>query len=92
MLRIFRVYGQEGHRQAKSFGRSRTWVLENGDWIHFACADETGTNAYTEVQTRISGHASDFLKGQICDGFFEDSRVGKVMEVINGKEVSTCLI
>lgn len=92
MLRIFRVYGKEGHRQAKAFGRSRTWVLENGDWIHFACADETGSTAYTEVQTRTSANADEFLKAQISDGFFEDSHVGKVTEVINGKEVATCLI
>lgn len=92
MLRIFRVYGKDGHRQAKSFGRSRTWVFENGDWVHIACADETGFNDYTEMQLRISENAVHYLRKQVCDGFFEDSAVGKVTEVINGKEVQVCLI
>lgn len=48
-------------------------------------SDITGTNDYTEIA--ITCNTTDLcnaeMEGQICDGIFENCRVGKVVEVID---------
>ncbi len=88
VTRTWRVYGAEGHRQGVSFDPSVKY-----DWsdkklgtriLEVLNSDITGTNSYTVVRiTRDSAEECEReLSGQITDGLFENSRVGKVVEVV----------
>lgn len=82
----FRIYGFAGHRMRLSFGES-----ESFDWskegmsrvVSLICEDKTRTNDYVELQITRNTEAECFaeLDGQLTDGFFEDSRYGKVVEI-----------
>lgn len=88
ITRRWRVYGEDGHRQRESF-RPSMWYNFSipGDvrLIQVLNCDVTGTNDYTEVAiTRNTIELCDEeMEGQICDGIFENCRVGKVIEVID---------
>ena len=81
---IYRVYGAEGHRQRESFNSSCRYNFSNEHdgrmVIHVNNCDETGTNDYTElvILRNTIQEVKDELDGQISDGLFENSRVGKV--------------
>lgn len=84
-IRSWKVYGIEGHRQRESFNDSYNFTVErNGSRLIVDVwnSDMTGTNEYTLI--RITGPSSqaclDELNGQLSDGIFENSRVGKVEE------------
>lgn len=85
----FRVYGYNGHRQRVSFSPSRIY-----DWskdgkiriVDVANSDRTGTHNYTELVITAENPYEE-LEAQLFDGLFEDSRVGKVVEIVNGVEV-----
>lgn len=79
----WRVYGREGHRQRVSFGSSYKFATHNGEVVTVLNSDYTGTNDYTKVIiTATSFNAcKKCFEGQLSDGIFENSRVGKIVEV-----------
>lgn len=84
--RAWKVYGAEGHRQRESFGESYKYDFsENGiiRIIEVDNSDKTGTNEYSIIRiTRNSfEECEQELNGQLSDGIFENSRVGKVEEI-----------
>lgn len=86
VTRTWKVYGSEGHRQRVSFFPSKQYDFSQGDdirIIELINADTTGTNEYTVVRiTRNTAQeCADEPEGQLSDGFFEDSRTGRVEEV-----------
>lgn len=90
VTKMWKVYGAEGHRQRMSFGESvRDDFTGSNEWIkgirifEAINADKTGTNDYTIIKiTRETAQECDEeLEGQISDGYFENARVGKVVEI-----------
>lgn len=86
VTRAWKVYGAEGHRQRESFGKSCKYDFsENGiiRIIEVDNSDKTGTNEYSIIRiTRNSSEeCEEELNGQLSDGIFENSRVGKVVEI-----------
>lgn len=86
VTRTWKVYGIDGHRQRHSFVPSYVWNFSKDNKtriIEVENSDKTGTNEYTIV--RITRDTADEcereLYGQISDGIFEDSRVGRFEEV-----------
>lgn len=88
--KMWKIYGAEGHRQRMSFGESvRDDFTGSNEWIkgirifEAINADKTGTNDYTIIKiTRETAQECDEeLEGQISDGYFENARVGKVVEI-----------
>lgn len=84
----WRVYGENGHRQRESFEPSIWYNFSEPGKIRLIevlNSDITGTNDYTEIA--ITCNTTDLcnaeMEGQICDGIFENCRVGKVVEVID---------
>ena len=88
VTRTWKVYGAEGHRQRESFGRSVKYDWSNKtDGVRIFEAenfDKTGTHDYSLIRiTRNTWEECDEeMEGQISDGYFENSRVGKVIEII----------
>lgn len=99
VTRSWKVYGEEGHRQRESFHDSALRHFSNlkdGTRIlQIDNADITGTNEYT-ILTIVRDNARlcvEELEGQLSDGIFENSRTGKVEEIIPPKaELSLSLI
>ena len=88
VTRTFRVYGADGHRQRTSFGPSISYGRD-GWHIDERNSDKTGTNDYTEmvVTAETSEACLNLLDGQLSDGAFENSRYGKITEVVPGSDV-----
>lgn len=88
VTKSWKVYGRDGHRQKMAFGESVYWDWSNennGTRIFEADNyDKTGTHEYTVVRiTRNTAkECSEELKGQITDGYFENCRVGNVIEIM----------
>ena len=81
-FRSFRVYGREGHRQRESFHDSYTLNIPERDvTITVSNADETGTSDYTLVGilAPTMEDVMEEMRGQLSDGIFENSRVGRVV-------------
>ena len=81
------VYGLEGHRQRESFCDSYINDFSNEKdgvrIIEVLNYDKTGTHEYSIIRiTRNTEEEceSDFW-GQLSDGVFENSRVGKIVEI-----------
>lgn len=87
VTRAWKVYGADGHRQRESFGESYKYDFSTDEdgirIIEVENSDKTGTNLYTIVRiTRNTwGECEDEFKGQITDGIFENSRVGRIEEI-----------
>ena len=77
------MYGADGHRQRTSFSPSCSFGRD-GWHIDERNSDLTGTNAYTEmvITAESADGCIDCLNGQLSDGAFENSRYGKVTEII----------
>ena len=92
----YKVYGEEGHRQRMSFSPSfrRDWSDKLFGTRVFEAfgSDLTETNEYSIIRiTRdTKEECKRELNGQISDGFFENSRVGKVV-AIDPQEVTDLL-
>lgn len=88
VIRTWKVYGYDGHRQRESFSPSYsidcTKYRKGLRRITVMNADMTGTHDYSlvriEADTREA--CAKELDGQISDGIFENSRIGTVEEVI----------
>lgn len=86
IMRAWRVYGNPGHRQRQAFGESERFDFSEGGSpriVEIFREDVTGTTEYCVIRiTRETAEqCEEELWGQISDGFFENSRVGKVEEV-----------
>lgn len=89
--RTWKVYGAEGHRQRESFSPSHALEDCTGGKVEILNADKTGTNDYTviAISAETAEECERILWGQLSDGVFENSAVGKVTEVkSSGKEVT----
>lgn len=85
--RAWKVYGSMGHRQRESFNPSYSYDWTEGEnvrKIDVENSDKTGTNEYSII--RITRNTAEECKreldGQISDGIFENSRTGKVEEIL----------
>lgn len=86
VTRAWKVYGVEGHRQRESFFKSQFDDFSrdgNIRIIEVENSDKTGTNDYSIIRITMNTaeECEGELNGQISDGVFENSRVGKVVEV-----------
>lgn len=93
ITRAWKVYGNEGHRQRMSFDASKVYDFSEDEYtkakgygtriIELECADKTGTNEYVimRITCDTAEQCEAEMLGQISDGFFENSRVGKIEEV-----------
>lgn len=90
--RAFRVYGADGHRQKESFNPTRSYNWTTPDKvrvINIINADTSGTNEYSTICITAESDYEIYreLAGQIDDGIFENYRVGKITEIIDGQEI-----
>lgn len=86
VARTWKVYGEVGHRQRESFCNSYKYDFSDergARIIEVENADKTGTNEYSIIRiTRNTPEECEKeLEGQLSDGIFENSRVGKVVEI-----------
>lgn len=87
VVKEWKVYGKDGHRQAMSFGESVKWEWSNetdGTRIFEADNhDKTGTNDYSliRITRNTEKECDEELHGQITDGYFENCNVGEIVEV-----------
>ena len=87
VTRSWKVYGPDGHRQRESFHKSVRYDFSNDKdgvrIIRVDNADKTGTNEYSVITiTRNDANlCEEELNGQLSDGVFENSRVGRVVEI-----------
>lgn len=86
MTKTWKIYGMDGHRQRESFNKSRKYDFsENGKVriLEVKNSDKTGTNEYSiiRITRNNSEECEEELRGQLSDGIFENSRVGKVLEI-----------
>ena len=86
VTRTWKVYGAEGHRQRESFSKSTKYDLsENGETriVEVINSDQTGTNEYSIIRiTRDTAEeCEEEFDGQLSDGVFENSRVGRFEEI-----------
>lgn len=84
--RAWKVYGIDGHRQRESFGKSYKYDFSEGTDVRIIEVDnfdKTGTNEYSiiHITRNSSEECEEELRGQLSDGIFENSRVGKVVEI-----------
>lgn len=85
--RTWKIYGAEGHRQRESFGKSYCYDFSDEKIgtriIKVENADVTGTNEYSviTISRNTAEECEAELEGQISDGIFENSYVGKIREV-----------
>lgn len=85
--RTWMVYGKDGHRQRESFRPSHHHDFSVGNIIrriNVMNADITGHYEYTvvEIERNTAEECERELMGQISDGIFENSAVGRIEEVI----------
>lgn len=87
VTRTWKVYGMDGHRQKESFSPSVRWDWSDEiDGVRIFEAEnfnKTGTHDYSIIHiTRNTWEECDEeMEGQICDGYFENARVGNVVEI-----------
>lgn len=86
VTKSYKVYGVDGHRQRESFNDSYKYDFSEDDEIciiEVENSDRTGTNDYSIVhitRNTIEECEAEF-SGQLSDGIFENSRVGKIEEL-----------
>ena len=86
MTRAWKIYGAEGHRQRESFNKSCKYDFSEGSDVRIIevdNSDKTGTNEYSIIRITRNNfeECEEELRGQLSDGAFENSRVGKVVEI-----------
>lgn len=86
MTRAWKIYGAEGHRQRESFNKSCKYDFSEGSDVRIIevdNSDKTGTNEYSIIRITRNNfeECEEELRGQLGDGVFENSRVGKVVEI-----------
>ena len=83
---MFRVYGQDGHRQRVSFRPSYVLRFDYSSCftlIEVLCSDITGSNDFVDLIITSSSESDciSILRAQLSDGIFENSRFGDVYRV-----------
>lgn len=86
VTKTWKVYGMEGHRQKESFNKSYKYDFSEGEKIRIIevlNSDKTGTNDYSiiKITRNTMEECEEELEGQINDGIFENSRIGKIEEI-----------
>lgn len=83
ITKTWKIYGAEGHRQRESFGESFAFRTEDGCTVIICCEDITETNDYVimKITAPTEKELEEEFKGQLSDGVFENSRVGKIIEI-----------
>lgn len=86
VTRMWKVYGAPGHRQRESFFESYEYdfsTCNNTRIIKVYNSDQTGTNEYSivSITRNTAEECLRELEGQISDGIFENSRVGRIVEL-----------
>lgn len=83
MIKAYKIFGVEGHRQKQSFNESMAITTFSGHKCVILNSDKTGTNDYSilVVEADTDAECEELFFGQISDGFFENSRTGKVEEI-----------
>lgn len=86
VTKSWKIYGMDGHRQRESFGKSYKYDFSEGTDVRIIEVDnfdKTGTNEYSiiRITKNSSEECEEELRGQLSDGIFENSRVGKVIEI-----------
>lgn len=88
MIKAYKIFGAEGHRQKQSFNASRQFVTFSGIKTTVLNADYTGTNEYSVLIVEAADEfaCDEAMNGQFSDGLFENSKTGKV-EAIDFEDV-----
>ena len=87
VTKMFKVYGKAGHRQRESFNKSTKSDFStegNVRIIETINSDETGTNDYSIIRITRKTEQECYaeLAGRLSDGTFENSRYGRVTEIM----------
>lgn len=90
VTRSWRVWGVEGHRMQESFGESYKYDWTEGDnvrVIEVENSDKTGTNDYSiiRITRNTAQECEDEFDGQLSDGVFENSKCGRIEELVDGE-------
>lgn len=87
MIKMYKVYGVEGHRQRESFSPSYKVTTFSNVTISVINSDVTGTNKYSLMKLEGDNETQleDEFEGQLSDGVFENSAYG-ITEEIKDKE------
>lgn len=86
VTRAWKVYGNDGHRQAVSFQPSVFCDFSSDGHVRIVevmNSDVTGTNEYSIIRiTRDTANLCELeLHGQLSDGFFENARTDRQDEI-----------
>lgn len=86
MVKAWKVYGREGHRQRESFCDSRVFSAERDGKPYVFCvfnSDITNTNEYTIVVCAAADEETvcGAFDAHLSDGVFENSHFGKIVEI-----------
>ena len=86
VTKTWKVYGAYGHRQRESFNPSYKHDFSEGNNIRIIevlNSDKTGTNDYSiiKITKNTENECYNECWGQLCDGIFENCRVGEVEEI-----------
>lgn len=84
VTRIYQVFGKDGHRQRESFNRSCAFAtFHRNSVITVYNSDITYSNDFSIVviMARDAETCEDELDAQLSDGIFENSEVGRVLEL-----------
>lgn len=86
ITKSWKIYGMDGHRQRESFNKSCKYDFSENETVRIIeveNSDKTGTNDYSiiHITRNSSEECEEELHGQLSDGIFENSRVGKVIEI-----------
>lgn len=83
MIKMYKVYGVEGHRQRESFSPSYKFTTFDNITVSVINSDLTGTNNYSLVKLEGDNEIQleDEFEGQLSDGIFENSAYGITEEI-----------
>lgn len=86
VTKIYKIFGENGHRQRESFSESYLYDFTNGENVRILevfNSDKTGTNQFSimKITRNTLEECEQECFGQLNDGIFENSRTGKVEEI-----------
>ena len=82
MRAMYRIWGEEGHRQKASWQKSVKFATYDGYTIETWCFDRTGTHDYVDMEVTANSVSSADLyeetQTQLDDGVIECCNYGKI--------------